>query len=54
MRTGFLLAALLFAISAFAQYPNKPVRLIVPLVPGGRVALTQYVQNDLDRNHNCG
>jgi hypothetical protein len=24
------------------------------LVPGGRVALTQYVQNDLDRNHNCG
>ncbi|HEY8250619.1 MAG TPA: tripartite tricarboxylate transporter substrate binding protein [Burkholderiales bacterium] len=35
MRKGFLLAALLFAASAFGQYPAKPVRLIVPLVPGG-------------------
>ena len=25
-----------------------------PLVPGGRVALTQYVPDDLDRNHSCG
>jgi hypothetical protein len=24
-----------------------------PLVPGGRVALTQYVRNGLDRNHVC-
>ncbi len=24
-----------------------------PLVPGGRVTLTQYVQDDLDRNHSC-
>ncbi len=35
MRSGFFLAALLAAGAAFAQYPNKPVRLIVPLVPGG-------------------
>ncbi len=24
-----------------------------PLVPGGRVTLTQYVQDSLDRNHSC-
>ena len=24
-----------------------------PLVPGGRVTLTQYVQDALDRNHSC-
>ena len=24
-----------------------------PLVPGGRVTLTQYVSDDLDRNHSC-
>jgi tripartite-type tricarboxylate transporter receptor subunit TctC len=30
-----LLAALLSATSAFAQYPTKPIRMIVPLVPGG-------------------
>jgi len=24
-----------------------------PLVPGGRVTLTQYVPDDLDRNHSC-
>src|SRR4030095_10165600 len=30
-----LAAALLCATSAFAQYPTKPVRMIVPLVPGG-------------------
>lgn len=35
MKFGFLLAALLAAGAASAQYPNKPVRLIVPLVPGG-------------------
>ena len=31
----FLLGLLLVATSAFAQYPNKPIRMIVPLVPGG-------------------
>jgi len=30
-----LLAVLLCATSAFAQYPTKPIRMIVPLVPGG-------------------
>lgn len=35
MRFGVFLAALLAAGAAFAQYPTKPVRLIVPLVPGG-------------------
>jgi hypothetical protein len=25
-----------------------------PLVPGGEVALSQYVPDDLDRNHSCG
>jgi hypothetical protein len=24
-----------------------------PLVPGGRVTLTQYVPDSLDRNHSC-
>ena len=34
MRT-LLLVLLLCATSAFAQYPAKPIRMIVPLVPGG-------------------
>jgi len=34
MRT-LLLALVLSANSTFAQYPTKPIRMIVPLVPGG-------------------
>ena len=34
-----LAGALLFAAPAFAQYPNKPVRLIVPFPPGGAAEL---------------
>ena len=35
-RLGQLIVALLFCSAAFAQgFPNKPVRIVVPLVPGG-------------------
>ena len=34
---------------------RREVELLdAPLVPGGRVTLTQYVRDDLDRNHSCG
>lgn len=33
------LAGTLFAASAFAQYPSKPIRLIVPFPPGGAAEL---------------
>ena len=32
--------------------PRRPARSR-PLVPGGRVTLTQYVQGGLDRNQSC-
>ena len=36
MKTGFFVAAILWSATAFGQaYPTKPVRIVVPLVPGG-------------------
>jgi len=50
MRT-LLLALMLCAGSAFAQYPNKPIRMIVPLVPGGNQDIVaRAVAEEVSRN----
>jgi tripartite-type tricarboxylate transporter receptor subunit TctC len=40
LRTGMAPAALLVAASAQAQFPERPLRLIVPFAPGGNIDLT--------------
>src|SRR5258708_6560256 len=39
-RLAFLLLALLAAAPSMAQYPNHPIRLIVPAAPGGGTDIT--------------
>jgi tripartite-type tricarboxylate transporter receptor subunit TctC len=34
-RTGFFIAAILFSALAAAQYPSRPITIIVPIPPGG-------------------
>jgi tripartite-type tricarboxylate transporter receptor subunit TctC len=35
LRTGLVVAFVLFAVAAQADFPQKPVRIIVPVAPGG-------------------
>ena len=40
LRAGAALAALVVAAAAQAQFPDRPLRLIVPFAPGGNIDLT--------------
>jgi tripartite-type tricarboxylate transporter receptor subunit TctC len=40
LRAGAALAALVVAATAQAQFPDRPLRLIVPFAPGGNIDLT--------------
>ena len=48
---NLFLAALFCATSAFAQYPAKPIRMIVPLVPGGNQDIVaRAVAEEMSKN----
>lgn len=48
VRAGFALLPFLFASHAFAAYPEKPIRLIVPYVAGGNAdVLARYIGKGL-------